>query len=115
MKDRQFVEAVFGELFEKNLVQYKDSLLAPVKSDGDSYGRARGALALLNASQKNDVLDFLKVVIADSASVVFGVLDGVHFPDGLEGDFVLSCDGEEIQGDLQDIFIEKALEQNVYD
>lgn len=30
MKDKQFVEAVFGELFYKNFEQYKEALLKPV-------------------------------------------------------------------------------------
>ncbi|MNI92986.1 hypothetical protein D3C73_1508660 [compost metagenome] len=57
---------------------------------------------------------FFNVIIADSASVVLGTLDGVHFPDDLDGDFIVSCDGEEIQGDLMDIFIERAQEKNIY-
>jgi len=42
-------------------------------------------------------------------------LDGVHFPDDLEGDFVVKLDGEDIQGDLQDIFIEKSQQDGIYD
>ncbi|MBG6128306.1 hypothetical protein IWW33_005045 [Pseudomonas sp. BG2dil] len=71
-------------------------------------------MSLLDNTQKQDVIGFLKLVIADSASVILGTLDGVHYPDNLVGDFVLSCDSEEIQGDLQDIFIDKAQEENVY-
>ncbi|HDS1130714.1 TPA: hypothetical protein QDZ99_002362 [Stenotrophomonas maltophilia] len=114
MSDKKFVDAVFFELFDKNFSHYKDSLTKPLNGDKDSYARARNALAFLNDDQKLDVIGFLKVVIADSASVVLGTLDGVHFPDDLEGDFVVSLDGEEIQGDLQDLFIEKAQEDGVY-
>jgi len=114
MKDKEFVAAVFGELFDKNFEQYKEALIKPVNNDNDAYATARNALSLLGDSQRHDVIDFLKIVIADSASVILGALDGVHYPDNLEGDLVLSFDGEEIQGDLQDIFIEKAQEENVY-
>jgi len=114
MKDKEFVAAVFGELLVKNFEQYKEALIKPVNNDNDAYATARNALSLLGDSQRHDVIDFLKIVIADSASVILGALDGVHYPDNLEGDFVLSFDGEEIQGDLQDIFIEKAQEENVY-
>ena len=114
MNDKKFVDAIYSELLEKNFSQYKHSLLRPVNADKDSYARARNSLALLSDDQKNDVIDFLKLVIADSASVLLGALDGVHFPDDLEGDFIVTVDGEEIQGDLQDIFIEKAQEEGVY-
>lgn len=114
MKDKQFVEAVFGELFYKNFEQYKEALLKPVNKDDDAYARARNALSLLDNTQKQDVIGFLKLVIADSASVILGTLDGVHYLDNLVEDFVLICDSEEIQGDLQDIFIDKAQEENVY-
>jgi len=114
MKDKEFVGAVFDELFDKNFEQYKEALIKPVSNDNDAYARARNALSFLGDSQRQDVIDFLKIVIADSASVILGALDGVHYPDNLEGDFVLSCGGEEIQGDLQDFFIEKAQKENVY-
>ncbi|MNW22674.1 hypothetical protein D3C71_2243080 [compost metagenome] len=55
------------------------------------------------------------MVIADSASVVLGALDGVHFPGDLEADFVVSMDGKEIQGDLQDMFLGKVQENGAYD
>lgn len=115
MSDNKFVEAIYLELFEKNFPQYKDSLTKPANGDKDPYARARNALASLNDTQKLDVINFLKVVIADSASVVLGTLDGVHFPDNLEGDFVVQLDGGDIQGDLQDIFIERSQENGVYD
>lgn len=114
MNDKKFVDAIFSELFEKNFSKYKESLTKSINSDKDSYGRARNALALLSDAQKLDILNFLKIVIADSASVVLGTLDEVHFSDDLEGEFVVSIDGEEIQGDLQDMFIEKAQEDGAY-
>lgn len=46
--------------------------------------------------------------------MILGTLDGVHFPDDIDGNFIVAYDEEEIQGDLMDIFIEKAQEKNVY-
>ncbi|MEB6589207.1 MULTISPECIES: hypothetical protein [Pseudomonas] len=115
MEDKKFVDAIFFELFEKNFSRYKESLTKPVCNDKNSFARARNAIALLDDTQKLDVINFLKVVIADSVSVVLGILDGVHFLDELEGDFTVSLDGEEIQGDLQDIFIENVQKDGAYD
>ncbi len=112
--DKKFVFAVFDELFGSNFERYKTSLSKPVNDDVDPYARARNSLAVLSDAQRADVFDFFKIIIADSASVVLGALDGVHFPNDLEGEFGVTCDGEEIQGDFMDIFIEKAQEENIY-
>lgn len=69
----------------------------------------------MDDTKKQDVINFLKIVITDSVSVILGTLDGVHYPDDIEGDFVLSVDGDEIQGDLQDLFFDRAQEDGVYD
>lgn len=108
MKDRDFVNAIYSELFKDNFVYYKECLALPPNENDDPYNLARKAMVSLGESQKMDIINFLKVVITDSVSVVFGTIDGVHFPGELDGDFVLSVEGEEIQGDLQDIFIGKA-------
>ncbi|MGF6093139.1 hypothetical protein [Pseudomonas sp. 18173] len=112
--DQKFVSAIFDELFTKNLEQYKESLSKPLNNDNDPYAKTRNALATLSDDDRANVFAFFNVIIADSASVVLGTLDGVHFPDGIDGDFVVTFDGEDIQGDLLDIFIEKAQEENVY-
>jgi hypothetical protein len=112
--DRKFINAIYGELFEKNFYQYETALNRPINADSDPYGKARRALSKLSESERAQVIDFLKVVIADAGSAIFGTIDGVHFPDNIEGDFSLMCDGEAIQGDLMDIFIEKAQEEGVY-
>ncbi|CAI8946927.1 hypothetical protein D3C76_1215220 [compost metagenome] len=112
--DQKFVSAIFNELYTKNLEQYRNSLSKPLNNDNDPYAKARNAMATLSDNDRANIFAFFNVIIADSASVVLGTLDGVHFPDGVDGDFVVTCDGEEIQGDLLDIFIEKAQESNVY-
>jgi hypothetical protein len=112
--DEKFVQAIFNELFNRNFDQYRSSLNKPVNNDKDSYAMARNALAKLEESDRADVVNFLKIVMADSASVILGTLDGVHFPDDLDGDFTVTYAGESIEGDLQDIFIEKAQDKNVY-
>ncbi|WP_324616910.1 MULTISPECIES: hypothetical protein [Pseudomonas] len=102
--DQKFIEAIFEELLEKNFNHYSDSLSKAVNSDNDPYGKARAALAKLSDTDKYEVINFLKLVIADTGSVIFGKIDGVHFPDNIDGDFSLTYDGDSIQGDLMGYF-----------
>ncbi|WP_095097412.1 hypothetical protein [Pseudomonas sp. Irchel 3A5] len=113
--DQHFVNAVYDELFKDNFNRYQASLNSPPDNGTDPFARARNALASLDDAQRSDVINFLKVVISDSACVILGTLDGVHFPGYLDGEFLLSCDGEEVQGDLMDTFIGKAQDNGVYE
>ncbi|BCS47146.1 hypothetical protein AAY86_27165 [Pseudomonas amygdali pv. tabaci str. ATCC 11528] len=113
--DENFVRAIYEELFEENFNRYKEILSQPIDDGKDSFARARNALALLDDTERSQVINFFKVVMFDSASVILGTLDGVHFPDDLDGDFLLLCDGKEIQGSLADIFIGKAQDAGVYE
>ncbi|AMA45825.1 hypothetical protein [Pseudomonas alabamensis] len=113
-KDEQFINAISSELFGEHFRQYKDWLTKPADNDIDPYGLARNAMASLSDAQKMDIINFMKVVMADTASSIFGAFDGVHFPNDLDGDFVLFLDGEEIQGDLQSLFIDKAQQEGAY-
>lgn len=49
--------------------------------------------------------------MADSVSTIFGVLDGTTFIEGLDEDFIVSYGGAEVQGYLQDYFIQKIEEE----
>ena len=112
--DEEVVSAIFKELFEDNSERYKKSLTKPVDNGNDVYAKARNALSKLSDSEKNDILNFIDVVIADSASIIFGALDGSYFPCDLDGDFIVTYKDDEIQGSLQDIFIEKAEGKGIY-
>lgn len=112
--DEQVVDAIFNELFSNNSMRYRNELSQPVDQNIDVYAKARNALANLSTSERNDVFKFLDVVIADSASVILGILDGTHYPDNINGDFTVTYKNNEIAGDLQDLFIEKAEEKGIY-
>ncbi|EOL8946767.1 hypothetical protein ACM91X_003987 [Cronobacter dublinensis] len=112
--DQKVVDSIFRELLEENSKRYRQLLDKPGNNDGDTYSRARNALAKLSEKEKEFVFSFIDMAIADSASAIFGTLDGVYFPDGIEDDFIVTYKNEEIQGSLQDIFIEKAEDKGIY-
>lgn len=105
--DEQVVKAIFNELFVDNAKRYQHSLRQPValNEGNDIFAQARQALTALSDAEKDTVLKFIDVVIADTASTIFGTLDGTHFPNDIDGDFTLTYKNDEIQGSLQDIFI----------
>ncbi|MBK3476432.1 MULTISPECIES: hypothetical protein [Pseudomonas] len=112
--DEQVISAIFEELFEDNSSNYKRELSKPVDSNADLYSRVRCALAKLSVSERDDIFRIFDIIVADSASVIFGTLDGTHFPNNINEDFTLKYNNKEIQGNLQDIFIEKAEVKGVY-
>ncbi|MBD8270955.1 hypothetical protein [Pseudomonas fluorescens] len=112
--DEQVISSIFEELLEDNSSNYKRELSKPVDSKPDLYSRVRCALAKLSASEREDIFRIFDIIIADSASVIFGTLDGTHFPNNIGEDFILKYNNKEIQGNLQDIFIEKAEVKGVY-
>lgn len=112
--DEQVIDAIFKELFNDNSMRYKQSLKKPVNNDKDVYAKARNALAKLSDQDKDNLLRFIDVAIADSASVILGTLDGTHYPENIDGDFIVTYNDDEIQGNLQDIFIEKVEDKGIY-
>ncbi|CNF29200.1 hypothetical protein QVN42_15175 [Yersinia nurmii] len=112
--DKKVVEAIFNELFFDNLPRYKGALSKSPDANKDVYARARNAIAKLDQEDKDAVFEFFKIIIADTASVILGTIDGSHFPNDIDGDFKLSYEDEEIQGCLQDYFIAGAEGINTY-
>ena len=109
-----FVGAVFRAIFDQGIPRYRKTLNAPPDTGLDVCARTRNALAILSHEEREDVLGFISLAMADAVSIVFGTLDGTHFPDGLAGDFVVSRDGEVISGELQDSFLERVEEKGIY-
>ncbi|EQB97778.1 hypothetical protein B738_28996 [Photorhabdus temperata subsp. temperata M1021] len=112
--DEKIIESIFSELFDDNLPRYQNSLTSPMDNNDDVYAKARKALSKLDEKDKTAIFDFFKVVISDTSSTIFGTIDGSHFPPNIDGDFTLTYEDEEIQGSLQDLFIEKAENKGIF-
>ncbi|AWK40316.1 hypothetical protein GPY51_23740 [Photorhabdus laumondii subsp. laumondii] len=110
----KIIESIFSELFDDNLPRYQNSLTRPIDNNDDVYANARKALSKLDDQDKTAIFDFFKVVIPDTSSTIFGTIDGSHFPPNIDGDFTLIYGDEEIQGSLQDLFIEKAENKGIF-
>jgi len=107
---------MLNELINVNLTRYKSSLSDPDKplQNDDPYSRARSVIVKLPKEDQKKLYDFIQLAIIDTVSTIFGTIDGSHFPETLDEDFVLKYGEEEIQGLLQDDLIELAEEMGVY-
>ncbi|PIT55002.1 hypothetical protein BHC44_02465 [Snodgrassella alvi] len=116
-KDELIVNSILDELLNERLEYYKNNLSnssEPINSD-DPYARARSIIIKLSNEEQKKIFNFLRLVMIDTMSAIFGTIDGSHFPPNISGDFILEYDGDEIQGSLQDELIAKAEEIGVYD
>ncbi|AYH47464.1 hypothetical protein B6N31_07075 [Dickeya fangzhongdai] len=112
--NEKFVDSIFNETLEDNFLRYKNSLTKAPDEGVYVYAKARRALSSLSDEDKEAIFDFFKITITDTASLILGTIDGSHFPPGIDDDFKLIYGDEEIQGDLQDLFIEKAEDKGIY-
>ena len=116
-KDGLIVNSILDELLNERLEYYKNNLSnssEPINGD-DPYARARSIIIKLSNEEQKKIFNFLRLVMIDTMSAIFGTIDGSHFPPNISGDFILEYDGDEIQGSLQDELIAKAEEIGVYD
>ncbi|MGQ7249541.1 hypothetical protein ACUN9Y_19680 [Halomonas sp. V046] len=115
--DIHVIESIFSELLGEVFESYKKNLSKPDDADkqgSDPYSRARNALRDLSTEDKQAIFDFIRLAMVDTSSVIFGTIDGSHFPENIDRDFSLEYDGEKIHGSLQDELISLAEDQGVY-
>ncbi|MEG0281087.1 MAG: hypothetical protein RR510_03600 [Morganella sp. (in: enterobacteria)] len=115
-KDELVVTSLASELLDDVFMSYKKNLtdLSKRNDNSDIYSKMRSTLAKLSNEDQEYVLNFIRLAMIDTCSVIFGTLDGSHFPPNIDGDFILSYNGDEIQGSLQDELISIAEENGVY-
>ncbi|MCG8707901.1 hypothetical protein JHU04_001099 [Brenneria sp. 4F2] len=104
-KDEKLVAGVFKEIFDDLLLNYKRKICDNNCNGKDAYAEISRVISSLDDNGKKAIFDFFKIVSVDTASIIFGTIDGVHFPPDIDNDFILLSDDDEIQGDLQDIFL----------
>lgn len=115
-KDELVVKSFLSEILGESLNYYIDNLTDSSKSIGDEdpYARARSVIIKLSTEEQKKIFKFLRLVIIDTISTIFGTIDGSHFPPNIDGDFILEYDGIEIQGSLQDELISSAEVMGIY-
>lgn len=115
-KDELVVTSLTSEILDDVFMSYKKNLtdLSKENDNGDPYSKMRNSLAKLSSEDQISVFNFIRLTMVDTSSVIFGTLDGSHFPPNIDGDFTVSYNGDEIQGSLQDELISIAEEKGIY-
>lgn len=115
-KDKLVVTSLATELLDDVFISYKKNLtdLSKKNNSGDPYSKMRNALAKLSNEEQVSIFNFIRLAMVDTSSVIFGTLDGSHFPPNIDGDFIVSYNGDEIQGSLQDELISIVEEKGIY-
>ncbi len=115
-KDKLVVTSLATELLDDVFISYKKNLtdLSKKNNSGDPYSKMRNALAKLSNEEQVSIFNFIRLAMVDTSSIIFGTLDGSHFPPNIDGDFIVSYNGDEIQGSLQDELISIAEEKGIY-
>lgn len=110
MIPEEFVKKIRLSVLDENQAIYKDLFQnTDVKDASDSYWQgALGLFGNLNDSEREILFSIIRQVTVDTVSNMFGVLDGVTTLEDFDDDLVLSLEGgeEQLNGDLQDIFLE---------
>lgn len=114
--DESVINAIYQELFVDNVNMYKERLSkkSHIDSSLDVFAKTKPIYSNLSDDDKKAMINLMRIIIADTASVIFGTIDGSHMPDNIDGDFELIYKNEPIHGDLQDYFLELVEMNNTF-
>lgn len=108
MTVEEFVEKVKRSVVDENIQTYRELFNEMSLSDAtDQYWQtALRFFHTLKREEQGVLFQIIRQVSIDTVSNLFGVLDGVSSLDGSFESFKLIHGDSQINGDLQDIFIE---------
>jgi len=114
MTSEELVKKIRSSVLDENQAIYKDIFQSTNINDASApyWQGALGLFEKLDDGEREILFSIVRQTTVDTISNMLGVLDGVTTLEGFDGDFVLSLESEEEQlnGDLQDIFLE--IEEN---
>ena len=108
MNTRDLVIALRKEVIQSNMDEY-ESLFEKTQAAEVTDDYWKDALSLyrgLDINQREIFLRILRQVMVDTISHVFAVLDGVSFLENQHQDFDLSYEGQQLNGKLQEAFLQ---------
>ena len=113
MTAQEFVKNVSQEVFKDTYNYYLETLPTPVVGTDKYWENSKALYHSLNDEQKKQLHFFVKLVMQDVVSTIFGKLDNISSYENQDGSFELSINGHAINGDLQEIFLMNIEEYNM--
>ncbi|MCT4777440.1 MULTISPECIES: transposase [Exiguobacterium] len=114
-KIEQFVKDVYATVVQDALSGYKDMYVEEVSlSDTDLYSHAIHMYQQMNPEQQKLMMHIIEVVMVDTVSHVFGLIDGSSGLIDSDIEATLLLDDVDTEGELQDSFIGYLQEEDLY-
>lgn len=108
MNTRDLVIALRKEVIQSPMDDYENLFEKTEASEvtDDYWKHALSLYRGLDTNQRETFLHILRQVMVDTVSHVFAVLDGVSFLENQHQDFDLSYEGQQLNGELQETFLQ---------
>ncbi len=108
MNTREFVVGLRKQVIQSNVDIYRSLFEEAQAADAkDDYWKdALSLYASLDPARKETLFRVVRQVMVDTVSNVFAILDGASYIDSQHEDLDLSCAGDRLNGELQDIFLQ---------
>lgn len=114
-KTEQFVKAVYATVVQDGLVGYKEMYEEAVgSSDTDLYSQAIRMYQQMDAEQQKLMMHLIEVVMVDTVSDVFGLIDGSSTLNDSDIEATLLLDDVDTEGYLQDLYIGYLQDEDLY-
>lgn len=114
-KTEQFVKAVYETVVQEGLHTYREMYEEEVSSsDTDLYSQAIHMYQQMDAEQQKLMMHLMEVVMVDTVSNVFGVIDGSSSLNDSDMEATVLLDDVDTEGELQESFIGYLQEEDLY-
>lgn len=114
-KIEQFVKAVYATVVQDALSDYKNMYEEEVSiSDTELYSQAIHMYQQMDPEQQKLMMHIIEVVMVDTVSHIFGVIDGSSPLNDSDMEATLLLDDVDSEGELQDSFIGYLQEEDLY-
>jgi hypothetical protein len=110
MTPQDFASQLNAAVVEENMATYRSLFInTRIEQASDPYWkRALSLFHELSPEQREILLEIVRQVAVDATANVLGVIDGVCRLQSTHSKFELTCESEELSGDLQGLFLEEA-------